>query len=135
MRSPRPTAQVGLSDRRPRRRGSLAARPRVRGARLGVLVLLALLTVGGLRSRRSEMLVNPATAQPGASAIIEDTEGIRGGIRGGIRAGIRAGIREGASLWQKRWWIDRTARLLRGGEGLGPEDDLDALLPLSKEEI
>src|SRR5262245_13323526 len=127
MRSPRPTAQVGLSDRRPRRRGSLAARPRVRGARLGVLVLLALLTVAGLKSRRSEMLVNPATAQPGASAIIEDTEGIRGGIR--------AGIREGASLWQKRWWIDRTARLLRGGEGLGPEDDLDALLPLSKEEI
>ena len=39
------------------------------------------------------------------------------------------------STWQKRWWIDRTARLLRGGEGLGPEDAVDALLPLTKEDI
>jgi hypothetical protein len=65
------------------------------------------------------MLLAPAMAQPSASAPVEHA--------GGILAG--------ASLWQKRWWIDRTARLLRGGEGLAPEDDLDALLPLSKEEI
>ena len=39
------------------------------------------------------------------------------------------------SAWQRRWWIDKTARLLRGGEGLGPDDAIDALLPLSKEEI
>jgi hypothetical protein len=39
------------------------------------------------------------------------------------------------SAWQKRWWIDKTARLLRGGEGLGPNDAVDTLLPLSKEEI
>lgn len=39
------------------------------------------------------------------------------------------------SLWQKRWWIDKTARLLRGGEGLGPDDDIDALLRLPEEEI
>lgn len=39
------------------------------------------------------------------------------------------------SAWQRKWWIDRTARLLRGGDGLGPDDDVDALLSLSKEEI
>jgi hypothetical protein len=39
------------------------------------------------------------------------------------------------SAWQRRWWIDKTARLLRGGEGLGPDDAVDALLPLSNEEI
>jgi hypothetical protein len=41
----------------------------------------------------------------------------------------------GDPLWQKRWWIEKTARLLRGGEGLGPDDDIDALLKLSEEEI
>ena len=37
--------------------------------------------------------------------------------------------------WSKRWWIEKTARLLRGGEGLGPDDDLAALLALPEEEI
>lgn len=37
--------------------------------------------------------------------------------------------------WAKRWWIEKTARLLRGGEGLGPDDDLDALMKLPEEEI
>ncbi len=31
------------------------------------------------------------------------------------------------SAWHKRWWIDKAARLLRGGEGLGPDDDIQAL--------
>lgn len=39
------------------------------------------------------------------------------------------------SEWDKRWWIDKTARLLRGGEGIGPNDDLDRLANLSKEEV
>ena len=39
------------------------------------------------------------------------------------------------SAWQRRWWIDKTAKLLRGGDGLGPDDAADALLPLSKEEV
>lgn len=39
------------------------------------------------------------------------------------------------STWHKRWWIDKTARLLRGGEGLGPDDDIGALIPLSREDI
>jgi hypothetical protein len=95
------------------------ARPRASRLRLVALVLLALLTLAGLKARHGEMLLDPATAQPRAPAISADAQGVL----------------EGASLWQKRWWIDRTARLLRGGEGLGPEDDLDALLPLSKEEI
>ncbi len=41
----------------------------------------------------------------------------------------------GDAAWQKRWWIEKTARLLRGGEGLGPGDDVDALLKLPEEEI
>ncbi len=39
------------------------------------------------------------------------------------------------AIWQKRWWIEKTARLLRGGYGLGPADDLNALLALPEEEI
>lgn len=38
-------------------------------------------------------------------------------------------------VWQKRWWIEKTARLLRGGYGLGPNDDINALLALPEEEI
>lgn len=38
-------------------------------------------------------------------------------------------------LWAKRRWIEKTARLLRGGEGLGPDDDLDALVKLPEDEI
>ena len=37
--------------------------------------------------------------------------------------------------WNKRWWIEKTARLLRGGEGLGPDDNLAALLQLPESEI
>ena len=36
------------------------------------------------------------------------------------------------NVWQKRWWIEKTARLLRGGDGLGPRDDVNALLQLSQ---
>jgi hypothetical protein len=39
------------------------------------------------------------------------------------------------SLWQKRWWIEKTARLLRGGDGIGPDDDINALVQLPEEEI
>jgi hypothetical protein len=39
------------------------------------------------------------------------------------------------SLWEKRWWIDKTAKLLRAGEGIGPDDDIEALLQMSEEEI
>jgi len=37
--------------------------------------------------------------------------------------------------WNKRWWIEKTARLLRGGEGISPDDDIDALMKLSEDEI
>src|SRR5262245_59698249 len=39
------------------------------------------------------------------------------------------------AVWQKRWWIEKTARILRGGYGLGPSDDINALLALPEEEI
>jgi hypothetical protein len=37
--------------------------------------------------------------------------------------------------WESLWWLDRTARLLRGGDGLGTEDDIPALEKLSEEEV
>ena len=40
-----------------------------------------------------------------------------------------------AAAWDKRRWIEKTARLLRGGEGLGPDDDVAALQALSEEAI
>lgn len=39
------------------------------------------------------------------------------------------------SSWEKRWWIDKTAKLLRAGEGIGPDDDMEALLKMSEEEV
>ena len=39
------------------------------------------------------------------------------------------------SEWDKRWWIEKTARLLRGGEGLSPNDDIERLSKLPKPEI
>lgn len=39
------------------------------------------------------------------------------------------------NVWEKRWWIDKTARLLRGGHGIGPDDNIEALMKLPKEEI
>ena len=45
----------------------------------------------------------------------------------------QVGGRDG--VWKKRWWIEKTARLLRGGDGLGPNDDVEALLQLPEEEI
>jgi hypothetical protein len=37
--------------------------------------------------------------------------------------------------WKSLWWLDKTARLLRGGEGLSPDDDIAALQKLDKEEL
>jgi mono/diheme cytochrome c family protein len=37
--------------------------------------------------------------------------------------------------WQKRWWIEKTARLLRGGEILGEGDDIPALMKMSEKKI
>jgi hypothetical protein len=39
------------------------------------------------------------------------------------------------TAWHKRWWIDKTARLLRGGDGLGPDDAIDTLIPLPRADI
>ncbi len=50
------------------------------------------------------------------------------------KAGLMAKL-TGDPYWEKRWWLDKTARLLRGGEGLGPEEDVDALMKLSEDKI
>ncbi len=39
------------------------------------------------------------------------------------------------SAWDKRWWIEKTSRLLRGGDSIGPNDNIDELARLSKDEI
>ena len=35
--------------------------------------------------------------------------------------------------WENRRWLDKAARLLHGGEGLGPNDDVEGLLALPRE--
>jgi hypothetical protein len=40
-----------------------------------------------------------------------------------------------ADPWEKRWWIDKAARLLRGGDGLGPNDDIEHLETLPDDQI
>jgi hypothetical protein len=55
---------------------------------------------------------------------------------GGPRAPVTLRVSSPAqSLWEKRWWIDKTAKLLRAGEGIGPDDDVEALLKMSEEEV
>src|SRR6516225_9697168 len=62
-------------------------------------MVLALLALALLHARRGAPF-SPAMAEPAPSA----TARTRGTLL--------------APVWQKRWWIDKTARLLRGGEGL-----------------
>lgn len=48
----------------------------------------------------------------------------------------RDGVRQASAPrdpWEERRWLDKAARLLRGGEGLGPHDDIGALLALPRE--
>lgn len=58
----------------------------------------------------------------------------------GARTPDRPGQTEGTASassprdpWESRRWLDKAARLLRGGEGLGPHDDVEALLALPRE--
>lgn len=37
--------------------------------------------------------------------------------------------------WHKRWWIEKAARILRGGVGLDDSDNIDQLMKLSEKEI
>lgn len=40
-----------------------------------------------------------------------------------------------ANDWQKRWWIEKAARALRGGEGLAANEDVTQYLDLSREQV
>jgi hypothetical protein len=37
--------------------------------------------------------------------------------------------------WHKHWWIEKTARLLRGGAGIGPGDDVTGMMKLGEAQI
>lgn len=50
-------------------------------------------------------------------------------------AGAGASQSPASSAWHKRWWIDKTARLLRGGAGLAPDEPIDALMTMSHADI
>ncbi len=39
------------------------------------------------------------------------------------------------SSWDKRWWIEKASRVLRAGNGLSPEEDIEYLETLSREDI
>jgi hypothetical protein len=41
----------------------------------------------------------------------------------------------GSSDWQKRYWLEKAARLLRNGHGLSDEDDIDALSNMSPDAV
>src|SRR5581483_5300430 len=122
-RSAGATAPSGLvSEGRPARGG---LRSGITCARLARHWLLTGLVVGLLWLAAS--LCFRPSSQPlagEASAVAQPSSAARDAQRSADR-----------SQWQRRWWIDKTARLLRGGEGLGPDDAVDALLPLSKADI
>jgi hypothetical protein len=50
-------------------------------------------------------------------------------------AGVAVTADPPESSWERVRWLDKTARLLRGGEGLGPQDDMHALLAMSREQV
>jgi len=37
--------------------------------------------------------------------------------------------------WEKRWWLEKTVRVLRGGEGLTPKDPVSEWLALSEQDL
>src|SRR5690606_19864211 len=39
------------------------------------------------------------------------------------------------SEWDRRWWIDKASRILRGGAGVSPFDEMSELNGLPEEEI
>jgi len=96
---------------------TLAALPRG----LPVVLAVAALTVA----------VSPAARQGAPSAAGE----VHAEASAGAPSARTPGPSTDDQAWRKRWWIDKTARLLRGGDGLGPDDDLAALIDLPKAEI
>ncbi len=41
----------------------------------------------------------------------------------------------GDPVWKKKWWIEKTARILRNGEGLSSDDDLDRWVRMPEDQI
>lgn len=37
--------------------------------------------------------------------------------------------------WEKRWWVEKSVRLLRGGRPLGADEDLESLAKLSEDQL
>jgi len=50
------------------------------------------------------------------------------------KALMMAGL-TGDSKWEKMWWIEKTARTLRGGVGLGADESAEAFLEMTEDEI
>ena len=84
------------------------------------VLLTALILLSGCGSREPAAPVSPAAASVPAASWAEKEEKLRE-------------LAASDPLWAKRLWLERAARLLRGGFGLGPDDDLDALLKLPEE--
>lgn len=89
--------------------------------RFALLLALAALGSGHIATRSETPAKPPAGADSGSRWTDKPTVFP-------VKSGDRA-------VWSKRWWIEKTARLLRGGEGLGPDDDVAALEALSEEAI
>ena len=96
---------------------SISRRPAFRASNLRALPAILLGVVAAVW-----MLVDRPAAQPNRSPVVPP-------------ATQRAQPTADEAVWQKRWWIEKTARILRGGYGLGPGDDINALLALPEEEI
>ena len=86
-----------------------------------VIVAAGVIAAAGVSSLASDSEQGPAAALANAVAVKSPS---------GEAAKIPA-----LSEWDKRWWIEKTARLLRNGEGLGPNDDIERLSKLPKQEI
>ena len=96
---------------------TIARRPAFRASSLRVLLAIFIGVVAV-----AWMLVDQPAAQPNRSPAAPPTT-------------QRVQPTTDEAVWQKRWWIEKTARILRGGYGLGPSDDINALLALPEEEI
>jgi hypothetical protein len=100
-----------------------------RGAFLVRASLAAVLTISLTASQQ----VSPSNAQSLAeTTVVESTVAAASATTSG---GNPIGRGAAQDPWHKRWWIEKTARLLRGGDGIGPQDDINALMALPKETI
>lgn len=94
------------------------------------LLLAALLLVFFLGCTTQKSAAGNSKSTPSTFEILRDPKASFREKRAFVMARLL-----GDPEWEKRWWIERTHRLLRGGEGLSASEDIEVLAQKSEDDI